>query len=265
MSYNIAPAFRHLPDPQVAEAFSEILLNPGAFKVDTRADSLGSNEMFPPEPSYLSAICAAYIEKTQEGTGVRRQFILMEGKSIFENRQNTGLIFNKEYKDRIEPLHEFADNLLNNNILNIGNLAVRAVELSIEKRLRTVAAFALFKSASTGQPYSALMIPKSTYSEIPLEFREEVIDVMNFCKKQGFSLSSESENTKKTLQKILQQDASTAKLAFLAAARHLPDLGTAIEAIDAALNETHSQFPRKNRQERRLREREQQRRNRKNF
>jgi hypothetical protein len=167
-STDIHPKFAGIPDIQLAQAASELVFRLGDFKVVGKPSALE----FPPEPAELDAMQLAYIEEGTSGARVRRQFL------AFGDRKRTSQDFPRAYARDMKIVDQDVPRRTELTPADKELLAI-APGLSRQAGLRTVASFALFRSArNEKRVYSGLLVPGITVEQGPLAFRHMYVSLM---------------------------------------------------------------------------------------
>lgn len=269
MNNEIDPRFRDLADTQTAMALSEVFLRPKDFKVASPEgvdiDQLG----FPPEPAYYTGFAIAYLEPDEEGYAIRRK-IYLEPQGQATPTDNA-LAFLEGYREMVEDLHLMADAINEKQVFDLGGIALRAAELAGAANLRTVGVFAQVTTPRAEKRYSGLHIPRKTYTDLPLESRQQIIDILtNFGVDNLGILAEADEQTRSKIQKyLLQNNPNNANLAFLASALTLPTVEEVEQGVEQQIEsfrpvtESDPRFEDMSRQERRKLQHKDRRQNRK--
>lgn len=246
---NIYPSFAHLADRQAAEAFSEMLVRQTEFKVET-VDGLNEHSEFPPVPAYLDAVSTAYWVIDNNGPVMRRQTLIMQDEPAKRSASVNSHL--EAYSKHVGSFHEIAHELDSIGVYIIGNIALRAAELALESKLRTVAAFVTFKAAEDDSIISGLIIPRHTFMSLPLEDRDQVSKLMNAATTKNPHIFDDAPDVKKIFQRVLQNDPSHARFAFMGAAINLPGTETLKNKLQqSVINQNIAANPNKSRADRR--------------
>lgn len=226
-STEVTKPFLNIADKQLACAASEILLKIADFSEASAADV---SKDFPPEPSYLKAMQLAYIEQQSQGLVVRSRFLsLSDNPTVLQT-------FADSYGAALEPYQISLQGPNGEKVNDDNEFSAVAPNLSLREGLRTVAAFALFESASQINTfYSGLLIPKRTIRHAPLEFREIFVSIISRIGgkenlQQAFNANHTDEEPS-PIDQIVGLHNSIKDAGVILAAMHLPDYGTVSKEI----------------------------------
>lgn len=224
MHRDVLPQFEGLPDREAAGAFSEIYLRINDFKVAT--DTLDDSKEFPPVPAHYTAVTAAYREAVPSDRGPRRQFTMLPlgGYSL----ESIGEAYVAGYTSMVGKFHELADAFQQQapSMLNLDNLAYRAEQLAAQARLRTVASYVVCSARDSNEHFGALVIPRITYTNLPLEDRQEWLDILLWLDESSINktedIKTDLKNLRGRLGPVLRNDPIHGNFAFFAGALQLP-------------------------------------------
>ncbi len=220
MTGDILPQFEGCEDRLTAVAFSEVYTRRADLKLsidpERSLDELGE---YPPEPSYLSAIVCAY--RDDEAVRVRSTITALGSATPAE----IGEQLIDGHETLVERWHKVADRFAANpSGLSPDDLALLAVEKAKQAKIHTVASLVIYSAVKSSMYYPALLIPKKTVNDVPLEFREVAISAHTALELEGVSVQSlaEAEGMSSIVKAIMQNDPRNIALAYFAAAINLP-------------------------------------------
>jgi hypothetical protein len=177
MASEILPVFQHINDPQAAEALSEPFIKPRKYMVQTSSEELSLNPLiagvtYIQEGNRIEAVIAAVPDLTKPYTAIQA-FADHYEQSVGHYHRDRDLMFGR--------IPESA---------RIGNAyhIQRAIEITREDKLRTVAGFAIFGAQEIS---GGFFMSKRAAIEIPLEGREYGIEHMNKPETGQFALMRE--------------------------------------------------------------------------
>jgi hypothetical protein len=218
VSNDILPAFAIDPNIEAARALSEYFLQRDSFVTSPRADM----PVTAPEDLRLLSCYVAYRDQAREGVIVRQLYV-----SDDENAPLPTIAaqFVGRYQTEVSSTQR--------DVINAGSaafyehvvesLVVPSVECAKKDELRTVAGFALFQSGDFERFYHNFFIPRKTYEEVPLLFRQTILNMLQAIEGTGITrdrLFKDSDN--KLFHEMMQNGASNRDMAFHAAALHMP-------------------------------------------
>lgn len=195
----IHPIFEKIPDKYISEVFSETLVLPGEYKIIHQHDTasldqqeLTSTDDFPPEPSYLSSMTAAYIDK--DGSSIRR--VSIHGLSGDEIQPYDKKVI-EAYDNSVCKLQEFVKSLESlTPFMNLaathpkfGKLGQWAIDTTKNDGKRLIAAHLLFVEPEKRLIYHGLSIPTTIKDTFPLIVRDAIEPIV--LKRNMLDLNSE--------------------------------------------------------------------------
>lgn len=227
MDGKVLPQFKSLPDRLAAEAFSEFYLRAADFKVAAASQS-GSAPRFPPEPAYMTAILAAYIDERTGKLGPRRQMYLSESGHVPESV--IAQVFEERYRSQVGLFQAITERLDDDPVLVAGKSFF--ITRAAASNLRTVASFVLATSSDGKRHHSALLVPRATYEELPFQDREQLLEVMDLFQETGFKMMDHlSEPQRAAFREILTHDPIHHNWVFTVGASFLPDPDTVAQGL----------------------------------
>lgn len=223
-------------DAETQAAFFEFRDRPQDFMVHAAFET-GLGDQFPPEPAQLTAMTIAY--RNDENI-IRKRFAMLGETGVGFDWRAEGDVFKAAFRQQIGPMRAVKEQLETlEGGMDLGKLILGAVEKSREAGLRTIAGFVLFAAeANPNKRYAGLYIPRKTFTDIPLEFRELLLSTLSHAKQEGTDLQTDgSPELAELIQDVLRNEPWLANVAFLAASLHL-DEHEALEAeVDKSINE----------------------------
>lgn len=228
------PVFEYIPNTSMAEACSEMIsTKPGIqFKFATMPEvMIEYNETeFPPVPSSIIAITAAYLEdQGNRGYSVNRQFVANQLDSITPNEvadlyKSTVGHFQR-VSSVLNAISAVSDefNSEANDILGLQKWYGNQV---IKTGGRLITAHVIARTKTDEKLIDALATPKVVYDNLPLIARESVVSLntkINEVLDKDFFDNERSEQIKSSIQRFLQNDSIIYSLGFVAASTFLPE------------------------------------------
>jgi hypothetical protein len=193
----IHPVFKKIPDTDIAEVFSETLV-PGGYKIIHQHDitftgepKFTSIEDFPPEPSYLTSMTAAYIDKDKS---IRR--VSIHGLSGDEIQPNDKKVI-EAYNNSVCELQELVESLESlTPFMNLpathpkfGKLGQWAIDTTRKDGKRLIAAHLIFVNPDNNRIHHGMSIPTVIKESFPLIVRDAIEPII--LRRDQFDLTSE--------------------------------------------------------------------------
>jgi len=130
---------------------------------------------FAPEPSTVELVHIAYSDTTSPGEPIRRTIF-----GAVDMSQRARNEFLTRYAGEVSLTADHLEDIDTPALQRRVNKALvnPPLELSKKAGLRTVGAFVLLQSADRERFYHGLVIPLRTYLEVPLLFRENILEII---------------------------------------------------------------------------------------
>jgi len=176
----VHPIFSSVPEANAAVALSEYFIRSEDFIRSTR----GEYAEFPPEPSYILGATIAYRNTDEQGGGISRRFVTLEDPATLA--ANVGDEFASRYASEVKITKDDLINLGSPVVTKFMNDSMLAppIQLAHEAELRTLGLFLLAQSVDSERFYHGFVIPRIIYEEMPLLFRQSVLDMIKYLNEQ---------------------------------------------------------------------------------
>lgn len=193
----IHPVFEKIPDRYISEVFSETLVLPGEYKIlhddidPIDEPEFTPTEEFPPEPSYLTSMTAAYIDKDKT---IRR--VSIHGLSGDEIQPNDKKVI-EAYNNSVCELQELVESLESlTPFMNLpathpkfGKLGQWAIDTTRKDGKRLIAAHLIFVNTDNNRIHHGMSIPTVIKESFPLIVRDAIEPII--LRRDQFDLTSE--------------------------------------------------------------------------
>lgn len=236
---SVHPYFERLPDRYAAEAVSEVFV-PGAYK--NNYSRLGTpfrpEDGFPPEPSHLSSVTAAFLER--DGKTVRR--IALHGISGVDAMPDDAdaaeaYDLNVGTFQRCAPLIEDDAEFIGLKEIHpqYGRLGQWAIDATKRSGHRLIAAHLIFKAAYTGRIHSGLSYPTEIKNDFSLlmrhAFEPYAIEIKTNPDGDISPLDELPDTTKEYLEAVMRNDEELTAQAGVPASAVMPPLAYFRQAL----------------------------------
>ncbi len=195
----IHPVFKYVPDRYISEVLSETLVLPGEYKIFHQPDisltdeqEFISSEDFPPEPSYLTSMTGAYIDK--DGSSIRRVSMHgISGDEIQPSDENVVEAYNNSVcvlQDLVKSLESIAPFMdLGVTHSKFGKLGQWAIDATRKDGKRLIAAHLIFVNPESNRIHNGMSIPTALKETFPLMVRDVIEPLV--LRREKLDLTSE--------------------------------------------------------------------------
>lgn len=226
----IHPAFQGIQDTSMANAFTEIFTQNFKFTATPEIAMRYEEGGFPPTPSHLTSITAAYLDTSAAGDiGIKRQFVglqpdlanLDEVAQLYETN-----VRELQKKTGILAMIAVANAELHDGIGGIEGVQSWYIDKVGSNGGRLLAAHITARTIEDKQMIDAVAIPRPVFDELPLlardtfsTLRPHIDDLVNSRITDG----DEKQQINKVMKTFLCNDPVLENLGAVAASSLLPD------------------------------------------
>jgi hypothetical protein len=224
----IHPTFETIPDPQMAEACSDMLQSDAyAFATDIRVTGRYGAEGFPPVPAEFVTVTAAYAEHERKGFYAHTQLAVLQPAAASASQ------ITRLYNLTVQSRHDLQPELIAVTSIvpelqgNIDRIQQWCGQLAVSEGRKLFAAHLTARVVSDGRLIDTLVYPKVIRTEFPLLLRDAMVpnlDQINRIIAAGLVPEVNPADFKEASQAMLRRDEIASAMAVLAVASFLPDI-----------------------------------------
>lgn len=239
------PMFDKVPDKQMAEACNQIFVPDGGYKYASNReviDRYGSERVFPPVPSEIVAITAAYVETDHTGSHVRRQLLGLQPDAASPAQLDS------LYQKTVVVSQRMVPSLLQVTKMSpelggrIDDVQRWCGRLAMRDGRKMLAAHVVARVVSDGLLIDTLAYPTVIQREFPLAAREAVVPYLPLIRgliAAGLMPDMISESFNEAAGPLLHGDEAAGAYSLVAMSSFLPDRRKFKASLDAVLGPRH--------------------------